>query len=196
MRLFAAAALGTLLVSPMGNTDIERALSLARARDTERQQFHRRYVIDLPGPVVTQFEVITEFRRLLIIAEEHVLRGDWMFTRGVRAAEDAIKPTRGLITIKAQLRFNPLNTFVEPPAYTLAIGGPAGERLEALATQVLPQYSSPFKNKDGKQRNSLTGAGLETTLDAARVGPTSRTLAVTLGGEDAGRTTVDFARLD
>ena len=76
MRLLVAAALGWLLISPMGGTDIERAQALARARDSERQQFHRRYVIDLPDPVVTQIEVTTEFRRLVLIAEEHVLRGD------------------------------------------------------------------------------------------------------------------------
>ena len=29
---------------------------------------------------------VTDFRRLVIIAEEHVLRGDWMFTRGLRSA--------------------------------------------------------------------------------------------------------------
>src|SRR5215831_20530968 len=111
MRLIAA-ALGVLLVSPMGGPDIERALSLARARDADRQQFHRRYLVDLPGPAVTQIEIITEFRRLVIIAEEHVLRGDSMFTRGLRAAEEAIKPVRGIVTIKAQVRFNPLNTFI------------------------------------------------------------------------------------
>src|SRR2546426_734129 len=105
MRLLVAIALGSLLVSPMSGTDIERAQALARARESERQQFHRRYVIDLPHPVVSQLEVTTEFRRLVIIAEEHVLRGDWMFTRSIRAAETALAPTRGLITIKAQVRF-------------------------------------------------------------------------------------------
>src|SRR4051812_8287673 len=119
MRLIVAAALGSMLVSPMGGSDIERALTLARGRDAERQQFHRRYVVDLPGPDVTQFEVVTEFRRMVMIAEEHVLRGDWMFTRGLRAAEDALKPLRGVITVRAQVRFNPLNTFIESPAYSL-----------------------------------------------------------------------------
>src|ERR1051326_5937638 len=103
MRLLAAAILGSLLVSPMDGADIERALSIARGGDGERQEIHRRYVIDLPGQIVTQIEVITEFRRLVIIAEEHVLRGDWMFTRGRRAAEDAIKPLRGVVTVKAQV---------------------------------------------------------------------------------------------
>jgi len=190
MRLLVAAALGSLLISPMGGADIERGLSLARARDAERQQFHRRYVIDVPGPVVTQFEVITEFRRLVIIAEDHVLRGDWMFTRGLRAAEDALKPTRGLITIKAQVRFNPLNTFIESPPYAIAIAN------ETVETDRIPQYSLPFKNRDGRTLTSLIGVALETTVPAGRIGQNARPIAVMLDGKDAGHTIVDFARLE
>ena len=62
----------------------------------------------------------------VIIAEDHVLRGDFMFTRGVRAGEQALAPTRGMLTLRAQVRFNPLNTFAALPAYALAVGGPSG----------------------------------------------------------------------
>ena len=72
------------LVLSMNGMDIERAQQMARGRESERQQFHRRYVIDLQDATVTQFEVITEFRRLVLITEEHILRGDWMFSRGTR----------------------------------------------------------------------------------------------------------------
>ena len=50
MRLLFAVA----LVLSMSGTETERALALARARDADRQQFHRRYLIDLTGPVVSQ----------------------------------------------------------------------------------------------------------------------------------------------
>jgi len=197
MRLFVAAAIGSLLITPMGGADIERAQALARARDAERQQFHRRYLVNLPDPVVTQIEVVTEFRRLVMIAEEHVLRGDWMFTRSLRAAEDALKPARGLITIRAQVRFNPLNTFIEPPPYTLAMGASsAGSPLAALVTQLMPQYSVPFKTRDKRELTSLIGAVLETTVDADRIGQTARTIGITLDRQEVTRTTVDFGRLD
>ena len=196
MRLLAAVALGSLLIPTLTGTDVERALALARARDGDRQQFHRRYLIDLPGPVVTQLEVLTEFRRLVIIAEEHVQRGDWMFTRGVRVAQEALGPTRGMIVVRAQVRLSPLNTFIEPPPYTLAIGDAAGGRLEVLNTQVTPQYSVPFKNKDGKKLSSLLGATLETSIEADHIGQSARTVAVMLSGQDTGHARVDFARLD
>jgi len=191
MRLLSAVA----LVLSMSGTEIERAQALARARDAERQQFHRRYVVDLPGPIVTQIDVTTEFRRLVIIAEEHVLRGDWMFTRGIRAAEEALAPTRGVITLKAQVRFNPLNTFIESPPYAIAVGSPA-TALEVLGTQVMPQYSVPFRARDGRTLSSLVGATLEANVAAARMGQNARTIAVMLDGSEIAKTTVDFGRLD
>src|SRR5215471_17551052 len=123
MRLVCAAV--ALVVSMSGN-DMERALAVARAREAERQQFHKQYVFKLTDPAVTEIEVITEFRRLVIIAEDHVFRGDWMFTRGLRAAEQALGSSRGMLTIRAQVRFNPLNTFIVSPDYALAVGTPSG----------------------------------------------------------------------
>ena len=195
MRLFVVAAAGSLLISSLGGADMERALSLARARDAERQQFHQRYVFNLPGPVVTQFEVITPFRRLVIIGEDHVLRGDVMFTRGLREAEEAIKPARDLITIRATVRFNPMNTFIESPPYTLALSGPGGT-LRPIETSLSPQFSVPFKDRDGKKLSSLIGANLESSLDASVIGQTSKTVAVMLDGKDAGHTQIDFSHLD
>ena len=192
MRLLSAIA----LVLSMSSTDIERAQTLARARESERQQFHHRYLIDLPGSTVTQIEVTTEFRRLVMIAEEHVLRGDWMFTRSVRAGQDAIAPMRGLITIKAQVRFNPLNTFIQAPAYLLALGAAANAPVEALETQVTPQFSSPVKTKDRRTLSSLVGATLEAAITAGRVGQTTQTIAVMLDGKETARTTVDFSHLE
>jgi len=196
MRLLAA-ALGILLVSPMSGTDIERALALARGREADREQFHHRYITELSGPFVTRIEVVTEFRRLVIIAEDHVLHGDFMFTRGVRAAEDALKPMRGIITIKAQVRFNPLNTFIVSPPYTLALGRPNNDQLQPIATDLTPDFSVPFKDRNSKKTlTSLIGCSLESSLDAAVVGRAARVVGVTLDGKDVAQTTVDFEHLD
>jgi len=190
MRLLAVAMLGSLLVSPMDGPDVDRALSIARAREAEREQFHRRYVLDLPGQIVTQIEVITEFRRVVIIAEEHVLRGDWMFTRGRRAAEDALKPLRGVVTLKALVRLNPLNTFIDAPPYVLAVGD------DVVDTKLTPQYSVPFKARDGRTLSSLIGVALDASIPAGRLGQTVKTINVLLDGRPAGGTSFDFSKLD
>ncbi len=193
MRLICA---GILLVVSLTPSEIDRALAIARAREPERQQFHKRYVIELPDPAVTQIEITTEFRRLVLIAEEHVARGDFMFTRGVREAQAAITPFRGLVTVKARVRFNPLNTFINPPPYELAMGTTSAGP-QPLETVVTPEYSVPFKDtRTGKDLSSLIGATLEATLNAERLGQSSRVVAVTLDGKELARAVIDFQHLD
>src|SRR5262249_14423255 len=119
-----------------------------------------------------------------------VFRGDSMFTRGRRAAEDAIKPLRGLVTIRAQVRFNPLNTFIDSPPYTLALGA------NAVETRLTPQFSTPFKTRDKKTLSSLIAANLEAAIPADRLGQRTITVGVLLDGKDQGHASVDFGRLD
>jgi hypothetical protein len=185
------------LVLSMSNGDIERAQQVARGRDSERQQFHRRYVYELRDATVTQIEVITEFRRLVLITEEHIFRGDWMFSRSVPTGEQAIAPFKGLVTLRGTVRFNPLNTYITPPAYQLALGAAAGGTATApLDTRVSPQYSVPFKGRDGKTVSTLVGATLEADIPSAQLTQTTRAVAVALEGKELGRVTVEFGRLD
>jgi hypothetical protein len=184
------------LVLSMSPSEIERAQQMARSRASEREQFHRRYVFDLRDATVTQVEVITEFRRLVLITEEHIFRGDWMFSRGTRSAEQALAPSRGMVTIRAVVRFNPLNTYITPPPYLLALGADAAGGVPALLeTQVTPQYSAPFKAR-GKTLSSLTGATLEAEVGSVQLGQASRIVAVMLEGKELARTAVEFGRLD
>src|SRR4029077_11284219 len=116
---------------------------------------------------------------------DHVLHGDWMFTRSLRDGQDAIAPMRGLITIRAQVRFNPQNTFIQAPPYVFALGkAGANEPLETLSTQLTPQFSVPFKTKDKRTLSSLIGATLEATVGAGRLGQNSWIIAVLLEGKE------------
>jgi hypothetical protein len=185
------------LVLSMSPGEIERAQQMARSRASEREQFHRRYVFDLRDATVTQVEVITEFRRLVLITEEHIFRGDWLFSRGTRSAEEALAPSRGMVTIRALVRLNPLNTYITPPAYLLALGAnAAGGAPALLETQVSPQYSTPFKARNGKTLTSLMGATLEAEIGAVQLGQSSQIVAVILEGKELARTTVEFGRFD
>ena len=185
------------LVLSMSSSEIERAQQMARARASEREQFHRRYVFDLHDATVTRIEVVTEFRRLVLVTEEHIFRGDWLFSRSARAAEQALAPSRGTVTIRALVRFNPLNTYIAPPLYRLAMGTNApGGAPAPFETQVTPQYSVPYKARDGKTLTSLVGATLVAEAAAVQLGQTSRIVAVTLEGKELARTAVEFGRLD
>ena len=98
------------IVTPLTRADMERATGLARwpRSDADRARFHRPYVVSLTG-VGTDFfaiktvEVITEFRRLELIAEEHARLNDNFARAGLRDAEEAIDPWKGLVWIVARL---------------------------------------------------------------------------------------------
>lgn len=185
------------LIAALGSTEIERAQQAARGRDTERAQFHRQYFFDLPDATVTQIEVITEFRRMVMITEDHLRLGDAMFSRSVRDGEAALAPTRGILTLKAQLRFHPLNAYAAVPAFRLAIGEPPPDApLSSLNTQVTSQYSLPYKTRAGRTASTLTSAVLQADVPASRIGQTARPIGVVLDGRELIRTTIDFARLD
>jgi hypothetical protein len=199
MRLVAAVA----LVVAMGAADIERAQQVARSRDSERAQFHSRYVFDLPGDTVTRLEVLTEFRRLVIITEDRLRIGDQMFSRGTRLAEAAMAPTRGLTTFRCKLRFHPLNTYADIPPYKLALGpaGPLGAPIRSamlvpINTTATGEYSQPFKDRSGKIAKTLIGATLDGDVPAPSIGQTVRPLGVVLDGQEVARVQVDFGHLD
>ena len=191
MRIVIAIA----LVATMGGAEIERAQQVARSRDGERAQFHGRYVFDLKGDTVTQIEVITEFRRLVLITEQHLFTGDQMFSRGLREAQQALAPTKGIMTLKAQLRFHPQNAYVSIPDFKIALGRASAGPLDSpLETRITGDFATQPKNS--KQNAPVTGATLEASIDTMQIGQAVRPVGVVLEDKELARTVVDFARLD
>jgi len=197
------AAIAIALVATMGGAEIERAQQVARSRDSERAQFHGRYVFDLDGDTVTRIEVITEFRRLVLTTEEHLRLGDQMFSRGSREAEAAMAPKRGLVTFKANIRLHPLNNYADVPPFKIALGPPASTAasiasspLTPIDTQAAGESSQPFKDRAGKSVVALLGATLQADMPAVRIGAAGRALGVVLDGRELARVPVDFDHLD
>jgi hypothetical protein len=198
LALVIFARVGALDVS-FGPQDIERALTVARGSEVERARFHSRYRFTVNDPTVAQLEVITEFRRVVSAGEDRLRRGDWMFTQGTRAAEAAVRPWHGQLAIVAQLRFNPLNTYVTVPSLDIMVGDPLADGAVApLAAHTTPQYSLPFPvlGKKGVTTSSLVGAVLETDFAASAIGQTARRVSVLIEGKELTRTTIDFASIE
>ena len=138
--------------------------------------------------------MITEFRRLVLTTEEHLRLGDQMFSRGLREAEAAMAPTRGLVTFKSKLRFHPLNTYADVPPFKIALGPAASPAapvatspLTALDTRATGDSSQPFKDRGGKSSVALLGATLQADIPASRIGQASRPLGVVLDGREIAR---------
>ena len=188
LSLVASAGASALDVA-VGHQEIERALAIARASEAERARFHSRYVFPVNDVTVTQLEIVSEFRRFVIAGEDRLRRGDWMFTQGTRAAEQALASWRGLTTVVARLRFHPLNTYLAVPTFELTVG------VTPVAIRTTPQYAALFPGQKNTAA-ALIGALLEADFSAASLGQTTRSIQVMLDGKKLTGLTVDFARIE
>ena len=186
--------LAVALLLTLTQDDIERAQKVARASEAERARFHSRYVFATKDATIISMEVVTEFRRVVLVTEDHLRRGDWMFSQSVRAAEEATRDARGKVSIVAQVRFHPLNTYIGVPPFRLAAGLPAASAaLAPLETDTSPQYSLAASPN---ARGSLIGATLTSAIMAAAVGQSVRSLGVLLEGKELTRILVDFRGIE
>lgn len=115
----------TLVLAPQADFARE-ALNLGRTHDQALYDaFHAGYKLT-PSGDVDSVEIITEFRRAVLIVREHANTGEYSF--GATDLAAALAPYRGLVTIVAQVRLNPLNTYLKPPSYDLYVrSGPASK---------------------------------------------------------------------
>jgi hypothetical protein len=111
--------------SPLDRADMQRALNLARwpRTDADRARFHAAYILPIDGPTidawtVEQVEILTEFRRLELMAEDHVRLNDTWARAGLREAEEAMRPWKGLLSVRARLGLRSTRPYVGhvPPA--------------------------------------------------------------------------------
>lgn len=108
------------------------ALNIGRTHDQALYDaFHSGYTLT-PSGDVDSIEIITEFRRAVLIVRQHANSGEYSFGANDLAAE--LAPYRGLLTIVAQVRLNPLNTYLQPPSYDLYVrSGPASKPIAPTA---------------------------------------------------------------
>jgi hypothetical protein len=192
--VLAQAGIGAINVR-LGPEDIQRATDLARFphTDADRARFHKRYIVAVNGRVVEYFaveniEVITPFRRMELIAEEHARVNDLFARGGLRDAEEALRPWRDKVSIVVRVRFDQTKVIPDVPATDVTIEGP---------TLVLPvtTSSSGIYTRTGDQ-SWLVGGLIEAVFDVREV--SQATLPVVMGwnGKEIARVAVDFAALE
>jgi hypothetical protein len=189
--LLACAHLGAIDLA-VDDGDIARALKIAGQPEDARAQFHAPYILPLNDATIERMEVITEFRRCVLLTEEQLQRGNWMFSQGVREAREALQPWHGRVSVVVRLRFHPHNTFLDVPDYELRLGAPAVEPVNIIRTPV----RGPLSGRRGDLSAPLLGAIIETEFAAEDVGQSTRLVSVWLGGEMIGRAAVPFGSLD
>ena len=179
----------------LGSEDIRRATELARwpHTDAERQQFHARYVVAVNSPMVDGFsveriEVMTPFRRLELIAEEHARINDLFARGGLHDAEEALKPWRDQVSILAHLRFDLTKAILGVPEVAIAVEGTV--RVFPFAVDSQGVYNGPW------DRQVLVGGIVEATFDLQDVDQTTRPVVVISSGKDIARAPVNFGAIE
>jgi hypothetical protein len=118
---------------------LKDAATLARTRDDALfESFNRSYNL-AASEMIDRAEIVTEFRRAVLIARDHVLMGDYQFHR--EELEKKLLPFKGLVTFIVQVRLHPHHAFVKAPAYDLYIGtGPRSAPIASTGVKRQPVY--------------------------------------------------------
>jgi hypothetical protein len=97
----------------------QQAFDLGRTGDAAvYDAFTRGYAL-APGDTIGRAEIITEFRRAVMIVREHVGRANNTFTEHDLAS--AVAPFAGKVTVIVEARLHPLNTYTSVPRYDLYV---------------------------------------------------------------------------
>src|SRR5438874_2577327 len=89
----------------LGTQELQRAIKIGSSGDAERARFHAAYIVSLSSadPAIQRLEVLTEFRRVVIEAEDRLRKGDHMF--GAGQASRVIQAWHDKVTLVLRLRF-------------------------------------------------------------------------------------------
>jgi hypothetical protein len=187
---------GAVIVTP-SPADTQRAMKLAADSEATRARFHAPYTTAITDSIIRDIEVMTEFRRTVMVTEDALKRGDWAIAHGAsglggRNVADIVAPWRRIVTIVANLRLPAMHTYVTIPRCEVTVDGTP--ILAPLDRRTTPLSSLPYSSR-GTMVTSLVGATIEVDFDAGPVGQTSRSAVVTCEGKDVARAVIDFSRL-
>jgi len=173
-------------------TALDEALRIARTRQpAEFERFTAPYFVVRGGPGSPTVEVITEFRRGVMLARQQVDQGN--YTWSPTNLSRALAKYEGLTSVRAEIWLSPVHMYVGTPAYRLALYTaahrtvmPGEEKRDAIFAPTTPEGSS-----------SMTGVTLESIYrDEVLREPGCCLLIVTdPNGETVVKTQVEFAKL-
>lgn len=109
------------------------ALALGRTRDDALfESFNKGYNLAV-SDIIASAEIITEFRRAVLLVRERTRQGDYVVTDAT--VTRAMAPYLGTIGFVVQVRLPPLNTLLTAPAYDVYVS--TGPKTKPLADQSL-----------------------------------------------------------
>jgi hypothetical protein len=168
--------------------DAREAMRLGRTQDDALYTaFSKGYHLT-PGTPVANAEIITEFRRSVLIVREHAQRGEMGFTD--HELDNEMKPHRGLVTFIVEVNLHPLNNYQRMPPYEMYVSLGAGVApLAAPAVKRDPVYALGAGA-------SLIGVRLEATFPRDKIvaGPAPELIVTNETADILWRARIDLTR--
>lgn len=203
LTLAVAAALLVLARAPIAGVtevltdrDIAYGLNIANGSEAGRKLFHSAYVVAVDNAAIERLDVITELRRFVLAAEEQLASGNWMMGRGGydpkgRTLKDVLKPRGGQVSIRARVRFHPLNNYPALPAVDILLGEPTLLGIDVIRT---PHIS--YANGQRGSVDVIEGATIEVFYNAPSINDRVLPVRLLLEGKELARVSVDFSRVE
>ena len=137
---------------------LKDAAALGRTRDDAQfEAFNKSYSLTLSGNI-ERAEIVTEFRRAVLIVREKALVGDYQY--GGDALAKALLPMKGLVTFIVQVRLHPQHAFNREPAYDLYVS--TGSRSAPIASTGVKRQ--PVYPPGGGQGSPMVAVRLEASF--------------------------------
>jgi hypothetical protein len=129
----------TLIVALSQLPYAREALNLGRTGDDALYAaFSEGYTLAVSDPV-ERAEIVTEFRRAVMIVRDRVRLGDYATT--AQDLTKAVQPFEGQVAFVVEVRLHPLHVYAKPPAYDLYVAtGSATPPLAAKLLKRAPVY--------------------------------------------------------
>ena len=187
---------------------IDEAVLIGQNRiEATHARYHQPYRLRVARAPIDFIDVVTPFRRVVLLAEERAQGGNRGFTQ--REAAAALGDRAGVIELRIELTFHPLNAYVGVPAYEVELATTTSPptRLAPREVARIPRFGArtetgPLPSPPGSPLNQpgvsqpLSGGTIVAgfpidTLDGAG----AYDVVVTEKGKELARTRVAFGML-
>jgi hypothetical protein len=156
-----------LLIAALAQLPYTRqALDLGRTNDDALfESFNRSY--ELTGDdLIDRIEIVTEFRRAVMIVRERARQGN--FSTTAQDLAKAMQPFEGQVSFIVQVRLHPLHTYPNAPLYDLYVEtGPSTPPVGAKPLTRVPVYPPGLSAGAAMNAVRLEGTFKKSDIDAA-----------------------------
>lgn len=119
---------------------IDEAIAVGQSRIAAvRTRFHQPYRIPIGRSPIDYIDVVTPFRRLVLLAEERAQAGARLFAQ--REAIAALGDRSTLVEVLVKMTLHPHNVFVGMPAYDVELATPSA-RIKPLLISHHPRFGA------------------------------------------------------